>query len=149
MTDTEITRLAATAVMGWPAFGLQDTGYSEAPRPKLIENVSHIWIAHYPDRACAIWHPLADWRAAGEIVEKMRADGWFPGVEAGPKLIDGKWARVVRVRWGKNKQFGAFTSPDFPRAITIAAALAVGAVTEAQLAESAAPGDGSSEGKAQ
>ena len=108
MSDTELTRLAAERVMGW----------------SFDDTLSKKWI----DRGFPIkdddWCPLTDWSAAGEIVEKMRADGWYLQTDIGPTSR----ARATfhlgnAVRTGRDKD------GDMLRAITLAALFAVGALS--------------------
>ncbi len=99
MTDGRLTQLAATSIMG------REGDYGDG-----------VNLANDKD-----WSPLTDWRAAGEIVEKMRADGWEWTVISG----DACFAR--------HDGFANYDDPCFPRAATIAALLAVGAIQESDL----------------
>lgn len=127
MTDAELTRLAAEKVMMWKCFGLEDSGYSESPNPKCIQNVLGQWIVYGTTPTFEQFDPLADWRAAGAIVEKMRADGWSfrVGQDSGEPL---PWAE-----FGTEQGECAVHHAVIPTAITKAALLAVGAITEADL----------------
>lgn len=125
LTDEELTRLAAEKVMGWPNVDDSLFGDYDGPFPAYCGGD----LLTSPLRGHA-WHPLTDWRPAGEIVDKMRADGW-------DYRISSSWEGRTGV------EFFDLTKPysdddhmtyvdSGPRAITIAALLAVGAITEDQ-----------------
>jgi len=122
LTDAELTERAATKVMGWG----------------LVKRISGGLMFDRHDR-CHLdieeWQPLTDIRAAWEIVEKMRERGMWLKLTS-PFNADDVWNAGFT-------DFG-FTGwngrPDYreqadaaPRAITIAALLAVGAVTKEEV----------------
>ena len=132
-TNDELERLAATAVMGWP--NVEETLYADYDGPFPAYCDGDLLTSPLKGHA---WHPLTDWRSAGEIVDKMRADGWLavfdwygehwdaqyfkPGFEVDDEFTDGP----------------SFDYRDkfFSRAITIAALLAKQLITKADLEDS-------------
>jgi hypothetical protein len=135
MTDSELTRMAAEKVMGWQAFPLDRDGYSEAPKPKLIQQITGFhpeeWAVFREDGRYDKWDPLTDWRAAGEIAEKMRADGWELKLHI--TVGSGTNARFLFSHYPKKKGRASTAETSVFRAITIAALLAIGAITDDQL----------------
>ncbi len=104
MTDEKLVKLAATKIMGWR-------------NPKGCDG----WYIGDELAAAGDWWPVTRWSAAGEIVDKMRADGWEWTVISG----DACFAR--------HDGFANYDDPCFPRAATIAALLALGAIQEDDL----------------
>lgn len=119
MTDTELTRLAAEKVMGWTVH----------PTLKGRRGLG-CWNNTSDGHAGCIgeWQPLTDWRAAGEIVEKMRADGWYLQTDTGPKSR----ARAT-FHLGNAVHTARDAGGNILRAIRNAALLAVQAVTGEQV----------------
>ena len=126
LTDQELTRLAATAVMGWPIVAATDLADYDGPFPAYCDGAALTGCLRGHE-----WEPLTDWRAAGELVEKMRADGWeldlYCTVGAGSN------ARFISSQWPKRKARPVSMETSGPRAITVAALLAVAAVSEEQV----------------
>ena len=124
-TDAELTRLAAHLL------GATDIVYargeSSRETPYLADNLPGKWLWRPGGFGACDFEPLTDWRAAGEIAEKMRADGWMASI-AGTK--DGYTASFPHALKGPGA--GKF-DPSFPRAITIAALLAVGSINAEQV----------------
>ena len=117
LSDSDLTRLAATAVMGWIVENSRGGQYYNDPS----SDINHPWVRD--------WSPLTDWRAAGEIVDEMRADGWHcltMAVSGGENLCD-------YYRRADDKRKTNDPRETMPRAITIAALLALGAVTQDQV----------------
>jgi len=116
MTDAELTRLAATTVMGWQVVLNED----DFPGGGM-----DFYEIHRGGKFCNLdkWQPLHDWRAAGEIVDKMRADGWLWDIEIGEEVF----AVAYRREEGTRPYVRLI---ELPRAITIAALKAVGAIAE-------------------
>ena len=117
LADTELTRLAATAIMGWIVSDANEDGKPLVYHPPQC-----------PGRyvSAGEWSPLTNWAHAGDIVEKMRADGWLWDMEVGEEAFavaynPHEWTRPYA------------RSEKLPRAITIAALQATGAITEDQL----------------
>jgi len=80
LTDAEKTRRLAEGCMGWEVFPLDRDGYSGAPRPKLIEQITGVhpkqWAVFRKDGKSELWDPLTDEAHAAEVREAMRAKGW-------------------------------------------------------------------------
>ena len=80
LTDAEITRRLAEGCMGWEVFPLDRDGYREAPRPKLIEQITGVhpkqWAVFREDGKSDLWAPLHNESHAAEVREAMRAKGW-------------------------------------------------------------------------
>jgi len=80
LTDAEKTRRLAEGCMGWEVFPLDRDGYSGAPRPKLIEQITGVhpkqWAVFREDGKSDLWDPLTDEAHAAEVREAMRAKGW-------------------------------------------------------------------------
>jgi len=117
LTDEQLTQLAAEKVRGW-----------------FWDEEMECWCAQESGEECLAegpnWSPLTDWRAAGEIVDKMRADGWN-----GCSLASAAGQNMYDFFHGPNDgKLGANAPQDsMPRSITIAALLAVRAITEDQV----------------
>ena len=107
MSDLELTRLAIEKVMNWKIKGKFFLRSSTHPLESLLD-----------------WNPLSNWGDVGEIVEKMRSDKYAFSI-VGDR--DGDLAA-----FGKPVINHSHESKSIPRAITIAALLAVGAITEKQ-----------------
>ena len=76
--------------------------------------------------------PLVDWRYAGSIVDKMRADEWdFEFTHCCMRDAGALFSRVIK--GGCSRECHAKRSESPTRAITLAALLAVKAVTEEQV----------------
>ena len=104
MTDEELTRLAATKIMGWELCRMDSN-----------------------------WHPLTDWWDAGNIVEKMRADGWLIILHWAGDFWNARFFRHEDCAPADNprEQRDAFVNSRLLTvAITVAALLSVGAMTE-------------------
>ena len=118
MTDQELSRLAATAVMG---FVLSDPDPMKCPP---------LWVAVDCSTRELDWSPPTDWRAAGEIVDKMIDLGFQLTIVA---ITDVQGRRVYNVSVETEAGDIDATSDVGPLAITIGALLAVEAITEEQL----------------
>lgn len=117
LTDEDVTRLAAEKVMGWKAKA------NNTVEPQWIGiDGTHQWQSG--------WSPLTEWRNAGQIVDKMLADGWN-----GCSLASASGQNMYDFFHGPNDGKSGANAPQdsMPRSITIAALLAVGAITEDQL----------------
>lgn len=117
LTDEELTRRAVEKVMGWEieasACDPNSLCYLKLP------DSDPRWKLHISK-----WQPLTDWRAAGEIVDKMRADGWTSSITIDVDCV-AAFGKTHYILWKRILEA--------PRAITIAALLAVGAITEGQV----------------
>jgi len=135
LSNPELDRLAAEKVMGWPTFRIVpfEDGYASAPYPKLIENVKREWVLHKSADEWCGWSPTTDWRAAGEVVERMRALGWVVYIKIHTKGTS-ECIFLHKDFDDPDSPDGATWEDDFiPRAITVAALLAVQAVTGEQV----------------
>lgn len=130
LTDDELTRLAASAVMGWEVYTIGREIALDATVTRFIQKSESHWAAYRPDGLDDWTPPLTDWRAAGEIVDKMRADGW-----ALLLVQRNKTYCAVFVPSGLNAGYQVENDGDEspPRAITIAALFTLGAVTQEQV----------------
>jgi hypothetical protein len=142
LTDTELTRLVAEKVMGWEVAVVE---YGRGKKGNFwVEAGSTGKIFSNPHWNCLAWHPLTDWAAAGEIVMKMRADGWSSRTTTNGWIADQCGCEFFRgdLALGKDIFSGSYEEYGFkagvrqfavessgPRAITIAALLAVGAIS--------------------
>ena len=125
LTDTELTRLAATAIMGWIVADANEDGKPLVYHPPQCPG-------RYVD-AC-YWNPLTNWAHAGEVVEKMRADGWTLETRLGAYRSPRELSDTLIKFWSRpNPRGGWSADPSTTRAITIAALLATGAITEEQV----------------
>ena len=131
MTDEELTRLAAQKVMGWTSevrimHGRGKNDQRTHTEYTVCRQMDRSARARHEDE----WHPLTDWGAAGEIVEKMRADGWRVNIH-----IDEDGCHVTLTGKHGSGLIGQACDNEktSTHAITIAALLAVGAISEDQL----------------
>jgi hypothetical protein len=126
MTDEQLTRLAAEKVMGWVEHVIYEP---QEERRWLKPDGQHA--------AWGSWTPLTDWRAAGEIAEKMQSDGWSGNTHASTLYNNVPFNTAGFERKGKMLSVTASCNWEqkarIPRAITLAALLAVGAITETDL----------------
>ena len=122
LTDQELTRLAAEKVMGWPIVAATDLADYDGPFPAFCDGAALTGCLRGHE-----WEPLTDWRAAGELVEKMRADGYGFVVES---TDDGIRSSFHDRRYEKN---GHMYSESGPRSIVISALKTVGAITREQV----------------
>ena len=117
-TDEHLTRLAAEKIMGWTVKNCRSGEYYEDSSSDRI----YPWVRD--------WKPLTDWRAAGEIVEKISKKFNFQIDSVGhyPDI----WRCMIG--WSDDPVSVTYESPCAPRSITICALLAVGAIEEEDLA---------------
>lgn len=103
MNDLELTKLAAEKVMGSTRLPLLGFGYE--------------------------WQPLTDWRAAGEIMDAIsqRYSFQLDSVGFAPKNI---WRCLIG--WGDDPISVTYEATTGPRAITLAALLAVGEIEKSR-----------------
>jgi hypothetical protein len=118
LTDEELKRLAAEKVMGWQV----------VPHQGRIDE--EIWILPangaplIDPMRFADFRPLDEWKWAGLIVEKMRGDGCLYRIDIRGAAF---WRR------GEGNHVFLYDNASTTRAITIAALLEVGAITEDQV----------------
>ena len=133
LSDSELTRLAAEKVMGWKIQRI----YANDPSVSFHDCVLRKWtpddswrLSRADTSAEEYWSPLTDWRAAGEIVDEMRDSGW-----ALILVQRNNTYCAVFVLVGLNVDYQVENDgyESAPRAITIAALFAVGAVTLEQV----------------
>lgn len=118
LTDEELTRLVVENVIGWQL----------VPHQGRIDE--ELWIL--PANGAPLIDPmrfadfraLEEWKWAGLIVDKMRSDGWTSSITIDVDCV-AAFGKTRYILWGRPSEA--------PRAITIAATLAVGAITEDQL----------------
>jgi len=143
MTDDELSAAVAEKVMGWKreqiehahkiaavcaAFN-QSAGNEEA-QADLRADLTELDRTATPGR-CILMNYAGSWDAAGEVVEKMRENGFFYTIADTAPLRSGRGNR-------KGKHFVRFfvrrtckhavTNDSLPLAITLAALRAVGAI---------------------
>ena len=124
----ELDRLVAEKVMGW-------TNLDDMWSP-FLRNPSTGLYRKDANQQKTRWAPSTDIRAAWEVVEKLRTDGWAPSL-FGPIPEDGPWAGLAIVwyaqlerqwldRTGKPREFAEDYGDTAPLAICLAALRAVG-----------------------
>jgi len=134
LTDAEKTRRLAEGCMGWEVFPLDRDGYSGAPRPKLIEQITGVhpkqWAVFREDGKSDLWDPLTDEAHAAEVRERMRELGWWWEI-----LTSDTRDHIALEHRLKGVRFtaGKVAPGAIPRAICHAALLALGLAKEEEL----------------
>ena len=119
MTTQELDRLAAEKVMGWEVY----TAMDDARPITYIDQHLNLQVA-------ACWSPTTNEAHAALVRERMRELGWILELLAHPKFHVAKWINEYDRRAVASSRLG---TPSVAYAITQAALLAVGAVTEGEL----------------
>lgn len=130
LTDDELTRLVAEGIMGWHCW--DNDGDYNGPTPMFAifgSKVAFYGDAEEPQRDCNF---LNDWSGAGEVVERMTIRGWWCRVESPFTLTDpyrAGFCPLETTGWSGRMDHSS-SSASGPRAITMAALIACGLITE-------------------